>query len=246
MPPGSSIPNTPSAQPLFSFELMHGYGIPTGGRKFSYTDFFTPLGPVTGPISLCGTLTETTMSENTVVSLRISDPTGICIAGIDERDSGLQKVAAELEAPGFVYVLGRLRVSSQRQLVPFIQAETVQTIAKETRNSWICAAASSALRRLESASDREFAAPFRERIAAALDAVQPPAPQKSAASASLSDEDILDLIVSLYEGKSALRSTVIDALAGKGLTPAESAARIADLLESGDIYAPKPDILKVL
>lgn len=246
MPSGSSIPHTPCAHPLFSFELMHGYGSPDGGKRFSYDGFATPLGNFTGPVALCGTLTETTMSGDTFMSLRISDPTGICIAGIDERDSQLQAIAAELEVPGFIYVLGRLRASAQRELEPFIQAESIRSITKETRNSWICAAASSALQRLASAKDAEFAAAFRDRIRAALDAAAPPAPQVSAASAALSDEDILDLIAALYEGKSAPKTKVMDALAGRGLSPAEAAARIAGLLESGDIYAPKPDILKVL
>ncbi|HJJ54597.1 MAG TPA: hypothetical protein O0X50_00745 [Methanocorpusculum sp.] len=246
MPSGSPIPHTTPAHPLFSFELLHEYRTPADRKKFSYTKFSTPLETVPGPVSLCGTLIETEFSGETVVSLRISDPTGICIAGIDERDSSLQAAAADLESPCFIYVLGKLRISTQKQPIPFIQAETVQAISKETRNSWICAAASSALERLKSAADSEFTAAFRERIAAALDTVQPPAPQKSAASASLSDEDVLELIISLYDGKSAQKAKVIEALTGKGLTPAEASVRIADLMEAGDIYAPKPDILKVL
>jgi len=246
MPSGSSIPHTPPANQLFSFELMQGYGRPAEGRKFSYTEFFTPLGKFTGPVAICGTLTETTISGDIVRLLRISDPTGICIVGVDERDSSLQAVATELESPSFVYVLGQLRISSQKQCVPFIQAEIIQTITKETRNSWICATASSAIQRLESATDQEFASTFRKRISAALDTVLPPSPQISAASASLSNEEILDLISSLYEGKSAVKSKVVDALVSKGLTTSEALKRIADILESGDLYAPKPDILKVL
>lgn len=240
------IPHTIPATPLFSWELMQGYGSPEPGKRFSYAGFTTPFGTFAGPVALCGTLTEIKASGTSVQSLRVSDPTGICMVNTDERNAALQSSVADLEAPCFLYLLGKLRVSSQPQQIPVIYAESVVPIAKETRNSWICAAASYALDRLESVPDSDFKTEFKEHIAAALEAVVPSAPQVSAASSALSDEDILDLISSLYEGKSAVKAKVLDALAAKGLTPAEASARISELMENGDIYAPKPDILKVL
>ena len=83
-------------------------------------------------------------------------------------------------------------------------------------------------------------------IADALDTVSPNIPMPSMASASLKDEEILTMIVSLYEGKSAPKQQVLDALIAKGLTPNEAKDRISLLMENGDIYAPKFNYLKVL
>ncbi len=246
MSPSSAVPHTAPAHPLFSWELAQGLGTPADGKRFSYNAFITPFGSFTGPVALCGTLTEITASGEAVAYLRISDPTGICIARSDERDTELQASVTDLDAPCFIYVLGKLRVSSQKQLIPVIYAETVRMITKETRNSWICAAASSALDRLETAADEKLREEFREHIAAALESVVPAAPHVSTASTALTDEEILDLISSLYEGKAAAKTKVMDALTAKGLTFTEAAMRIASLMENGDIYAPKPDILKVL
>ena len=61
----------------------------------------------------------------------------------------------------------------------------------------------------------------------------------------MTDEEVLSLIESCYEGKSAPREKVLDALKERGLTRQQAADIIARLMEEGECYAPKPDIIKI-
>ena len=226
---------------LFSWELAKARVI--SGRNGSDTAFTTPFGTYSQSVSLCGTLTEVEKIGESVVSLRISDPTGICIVHIDGRDSELQTAAAVLEAPCFIYVLGRLRPSG---ITPSINAETVQIISRAARDSWIVDTASKAAARLASCTDETLKKEFSDIISAALDAVTPAKNTAASRSQTLSDEDILSLIKSLYEGKAAPKTKVLNALIEKGLTSAEANERIIHLMDEGDLYAPRADILKIL
>ncbi|HJJ46753.1 MAG TPA: hypothetical protein O0X32_00630, partial [Methanocorpusculum sp.] len=64
--------------------------------------------------------------------------------------------------------------------------------------------------------------------------------------APISNEDILNLVQSLYEGKSARREKVIDALKIHGMTKEQAVKTISRLMEDGYLYAPKPDSLKII
>ena len=234
----SGIRGCVPAVQLFSWELAKV-------RAFSGKDksFTTPFGKFPQGVSLCGTLTDVEKAGESVVSLRISDPTGICIAHIDGRDSNLQDAASSLEAPCFIYVFGRLRLLGT---TPVINAERVQTISRAARDSWIIETASNAAERLTSSPDETLRSEFSNAISSALDAVSPVKNDAAPRSPALSDEDILSIIKSLYEGKAAPRIKVISALTDKGLTSAEANERIVHLMDDGDIYAPRADILKIL
>ncbi|HJJ39059.1 MAG TPA: hypothetical protein O0X42_02870 [Methanocorpusculum sp.] len=230
---------------LFSWELAKAKALSRGNAGADAL-FTTPFGTYSHSVALCGTLTDVEKNGESVVSLRLSDPTGICMVHIDGRDADLQSAAAALEAPCFVYVFGRLRLSGQMPLIPVINAETVQMISRSARDSWIIETAAKAAARLASCSDESLRTEFSAAVSAALDAA---APAKTAAvphSPELSDEDVLSLIKSLYEGKAAPRTKVINALIEKGLTSAEAADRIHHLMDEGDLYAPRADILKIL
>ena len=56
---------------------------------------------------------------------------------------------------------------------------------------------------------------------------------------------ILSLIESCYEGKSAPKEKVLNALQECGLTKQQAAEIISRLMEEGECYAPKPDIIKL-
>ena len=165
---------------------------------------------------------------------------------IDGRDTELQDAASALEAPCFVYVFGRLRLSGPVPLIPVINAETVQMISRAARDSWIVETAAKAAARLTSCADETLRNEFSGVISAALDAVSPPKNTAAPRSLPLSDEDVLSLIKSLYEGKAAPRTKVLNALIEKGLTSAEANERIHHLMDEGDLYAPRADILKIL
>lgn len=238
------IPNCSPANLLFAWELARASGSPIPGSPKN-PQFSTPFGTFTGPAALCGTLTEKEVSEGIASSLRVSDPTGICIVHIDERDIGLRKQAGGLEEPCFVYVLGKLRNPRRTDRPPVIYAEAVAEVSRAARDSWIANTAEHAVSRLQECPDEALKHEFALQISAALATA---APQQSGAKqgASLSDDEILSLVRSLYEGKAAGKAKVISALTGKGFTREEAESRIRTLMGQGDLYAPRPDILKVL
>lgn len=240
----SGIRGCVPAVQLFSWELAKARVLLQ--KSGSDAAFTTPFGTFSRSVSLCGTLTEVEKVGESVVSLRISDPAGICIAHIDGRDTTLQETASALEAPCFVYVFGQIRLAGQMPQIPVINAETVQMISRAARDSWIVETAADAAARLSSSPDEVLKNEFSEILSAALDAVTPAKNDAASRSQSLSDEDILSLIKSLYEGKAAPRTKVINALIDKGLTSAEANERIVYLMDEGDIYAPRADILKIL
>ncbi|MDO5847677.1 MAG: hypothetical protein Q4Q20_05220 [Methanocorpusculum sp.] len=238
------IPNCSPANLLFAWELARASGSPVPGSPKN-PQFSTPFGTFTGPVALCGTLTEKEVSDGNASALRVSDPTGICIIHIDERDIGLRKQAGGLEEPCFVYVLGKLRNPRRNDKPPAIYAEAVVKVSRTARDSWIANTAEHAVIRLPECPDDALKHEFASQISAALSAVVSQQSREKRA-VSLSDDEILSLVRSLYEGKAAGKAKVINALTGKGFTREEAESRIRTLMGQGDLYAPRPDILKVL
>ena len=241
-PPG--IPNCSPANLLFSWEMARSTGKPSAGSPKG-PQFSTPFGEFTGFVCLCGTLTDKEKQEGGGLSLRVSDPTGLCIVIVEDRDIRLIQETEALEEPCFIYVLGKLRNSIRNDRPPLIYAETVTEISRSTRNNWITETANNTIRRLSSSSNEELKKEFSALIAAALETAQPPKAD-ARVHREYSDEEILEIVQSLYEGKAAGRAKVIKTLTEKGFSRTEAEERILTLMEQGDLYSPRPDILKVL
>ena len=224
-------PYVPSTR-LFAYEL----GMAKVDRADS-TRFQTPYGTFSKEVCYIGTLTEINYSGGITASLRLSDPTGVCTVFLSPEKTVLQNTAEELDIPSFVYVFGTLRLSLQAKITPEISASVLKTVTKDTRNAWILNTAEETLQRI---SGKTEADEFKEKIRSAVDTAKPKD------IVILSDEDILKLVQSLYEGKSAKKDKVIDALKTRGMTKQQAVDTISRMMENGDLYAPKPDILKVL
>jgi len=225
-------PYLPAAR-LFAAELAEAKADELDTRKFK-----TETGSFGKEIAYIGALIDIIKSGERIVSLRLSDPTGVCTAYLNSKDMELQTQAKDLDVPSFLYIFGTLRVSTQTKLVPEIAVSILKPVTKDTRNSWVLQTAEDTLLRLQNCQNKDD---FKQKIIGVIETAkpkeQPPA---------LTDEDIFELIRSLYEGKSAPRDKVIEALKSHGMTKQQAQETIARLMEEGDIYAPKPDLLKVL
>lgn len=224
-------PYVPSAR-LFAYELGMAKSVGTDS-----TCFQTKYGTFSKEVCYIGTLTDMGTSGEIITSLRLSDPTGVCTVLLNHDKTHLQEVAGELDVPSFVYVFGTLRLSAQAKITPEITASILKTISKDTRNAWILKTAEETLLRISGRSD---ANEFKEKIRSAVDTAKP------RDTVVISDEDVLNLVQSLYEGKGAKKEIVIDALKTRGMTKQQALETIIRLVENGDLYAPKPNILKVL
>jgi len=225
-------PYLPAAR-LFAAELAEAKADEQDTRKFK-----TETGSFGKEIAYIGALIDIIKSGERIVSLRLSDPTGVCTAYLNSKDRELQNQAKELDVPSFLYIYGTLRVSEDTKFVSEITISILKPVTKDTRNSWVLQTAEDTLSRLQNSTDNEE---FKQKIIGVIETVKP----KEQAPV-LSDEDIFEVIRSLYEGKSAPRDKVIDALKSHGMTKQQAQETIARLMEEGDIYAPKPDLLKVL
>jgi len=218
---------------LFAVELTEAKAYDKDTNKFS-----TKNGIFGKDIAFIGALIDIIESGDKITSLRLSDPTGVCTANLPINDNKLQKDAKELNVPSFIYVFGTLRVSSQTKITPELSVSVIKPVTRETRNAWILQTAEETLHRL---NDKPENAEFRKKIFAAVETAKP----KEAAPV-LSDEEILELVGSLYEGKSAQKEKVIESLIKRGMTKQQAMEAIVHLMDEGDLYAPKPDLLKVL
>ena len=81
---------------------------------------------------------------------------------------------------------------------------------------------------------------FRSLIQNAVSAAKPAEKKRV-----MTDEEVLSLIESCYEGKSAPKEKVLNALQERGLTKQQATEIISRLMEEGECYAPKPDIIKL-
>lgn len=224
---------TPASQ-LFAWEMARA--LPVHGDSGRCR---TPSGIHSRETAYIGALIETVSYHDRIVSLRMSDPTGICTVHIDPRAEELYDIAEELDVPSFVYVFGTIRTRSQGGEEAEISATVLRPVSRDARNSWILSAASDAAERISRLPEAEREE-FRSLLLNAVTAAKPAEKKQE-----MSDEEVLSLIESCYEGKSAPREKVLEALKGRGMTKQQAAECIARLMEEGECYAPKPDIIKL-
>ena len=227
-----SAPFTPASQ-LFAWEMARASPIHGDSRRCR-----TPYGIFSKETAYIGTVIETVSSGEKIVALRMSDPTGICTVHLDPRVNGLYERAEALAVPSFVYVFGTIQTRSQGAASEAaISAVVISPVSRDARNSWILETAQETAERLLRFEETEE---FRSLIQNAVSAAKP-AEKKQA----MTDEEVLSLIESCYEGKSAPKEKVLNALQERGLTKQQAAEIISRLMEEGECYAPKPDIIKL-
>lgn len=221
---------------LFAWEMAHASPVHGDSGKCR-----TPFGIFSKETAYIGALTETIHSGGKIVSLRMSDPTGICSVHLDPRINGLYEKAEELEVPSFVYIFGTIqtRLSGTSETAE-ISASIIRSVSRDARNSWVLHTAQDAAVRLSRAEPSPAADEYRELLINAVSAAKPAEKKQE-----ITDEEVLSLIKSLYEGKSAPREAVLTALTKKNLTRRQAEELIARLMEEGECYAPKPDIIKL-
>ena len=225
---------TPASQ-LFAWEMSRASPVHGDSGRCR-----TPFGIFAKETAYIGTVIETVTAGDKIVALRMSDPTGICTVHLDPRNSGLYETAAELDVPSFVYVFGTIQTRSSGVAdTAVLSAVVIKAVSRDARNRWILASAKDTAERLARFPKTETAE-FRSLLQNAVSAAKP-AEKKQA----MTDEEVLSLIESCYEGKSAPREKVLDALKERGLTRQQAADIIARLMEEGECYAPKPDIIKI-
>ncbi len=225
---------TPASQ-LFAWEMSHASPVHGDSGRCR-----TPFGIFAKETAYIGTVIETVATGDKIVSLRMSDPTGICTVNLDPRTPVLYEKAAELDIPSFVYVFGTIQTrSSGVSDTAILSAVVIQPVSRDARNSWILNTAKDTAERLSRFSNAETAE-FRTLLQNAVSAAKPAEKKQE-----MTDEEILTLIESCYEGKSAPRDKVLDTLKERGLTRQQAVDILARLMEAGECYAPKPDIIKI-
>ena len=227
--------NIVPASQMFAWEMAHAS--PVNGANGRCR---TPFGIFSKETAYIGTLIETVSSGDKIVSLRMSDPTGICVVNIDPRAEQLFEIAKELDIPSFVYVYGTIRTRmSGKAPAAEISATIIKPVSRNARNSWILETAKDAAGRL-SRGEEEEREEYRSHLINAVSSAKP-AEKKQV----ISDEEVLSIIESLYEGKRAQRDKVLEAMQERGMTKQQAVETIARLMEEGECYAPKPDFIKL-
>lgn len=208
----------------------------------SDTGFKTPFGTFAPDIYLVGTLTE-----KSIPSLRISDPTGVFQIRMIRQDTPLIEQANSLAVPSFVAVFGTTRFHRyQGRTIAEIRPEVISIVNRSIRDQWLKTTALAAVSRLEPLPPSKERRKFAEILLHALDTVKEEAvPDRAQAVTEVSDEQLLSVITGLSGKKGALISEVLRKAEGLGMTETAAKAALARLMEEGECYTPTTELIKI-
>ncbi len=200
----------------------------------------------------CGALTEVPDTNKQVAHLAIYDATGKLVVGYHTANTGISAVLKETALPAFVLCAAGIRCSAGT-CMPIL--ETLVPVSRTIRDTFVLAAADGLIARLEEGdigSDRKKQLVTMAETALATVHTEPPSPASvPEVSEPVVNEAVSGAVVEEIHEMGDERKTVsldalIAALATKGITPDTTRAALKTLIEDGDCYQPKPDLIRLL
>lgn len=228
-----------SYQKIFAGDLNAGKCDEQNGRILSLS------GRNISKCLFCGALTEIPEGNNPLLSLTLYDPTGMLVAGYHTGNPGISAFLNETALPVFVLCTAGIRCTAG-ECMPVL--ESVVPVTRAVRDTFVVAAADDLIRHLEQATDVN---PDRKRQVCdmaqrALATVMTDAP-----AAPVPDAGVIELVQTVFrdisdEKNSVSLDVLTAALGKKGVSRETALAVLKTMIDDGDCYQPKPDIVRLL
>jgi RPA family protein len=224
----------------------------TGGdiSAVSGGGFRTPYGVFSDTIFFVGTLTEKTLKNCRLSSLRVSDPTGVITLSLVSENAALVRTADTLDTPCFVAVTATVKFricagKSHLELHPVILTPADRKI----RDAWLCCVATRAFARISALPPSSERKKFADVLANALTSVKdedfnPISVHEN--SAAITDNQLLLIITEFSGKKGAPISEVIAHVKMLGMSEIDAKAALSRLMAEGECYAPTIEFIKIV
>ncbi|WAI01143.1 hypothetical protein [Methanogenium organophilum] len=193
----------------------------------------------------CGALTEIPDSQKPIQNLSIYDPTGILTVQYHTGNREISGFLTETTLPVFVLCTAAIR-SSVGTCMPML--ESIMPVSREIRDVFVLAAADDLISHLTSSPD--IPADMKNTICniakKALSTVQTGAPNPTIPKTAVLNE-AENLILECCEDKKTVNlEELIETLNQKGISRETTLAVLNTLIDNGECYQPKPDIIRRL
>jgi RPA family protein len=228
---------------ITAWELIEGNvsEIPGGGLQ-------TPYGTFSDTIFFVGTLTEKISKNGRLLSLRVSDPTGVVTFSIVPQKTVLSAVDA-LDIPCFVAITAivRFRVYAGKSHLE-LRPEILIPVDRRIRDAWLCCAVVGALARITLSPPSPDRKEFVDVLVNALANVRDENPiptSEPEVPAAITDAQLLAIITKLSGKKGAPISDVVAGAVALGMDETNAKAALARLMEEGECYTPTIEFIKI-
>ena len=264
---GSHVPNGYTiecpAKDVPGYSLMESYqkifaGDLNGGTcDLRHARVQTPSGRTISKCLFCGAIPEIPATQKPIQTLTIYDPTGMIAAQYHSSNADIAAFCTETNLPVFVLCTAGMRCSAGT-CVPMLEA--VVPVSRETRDAFVLAAADDLIRHLAASPD--VTAEQKTQCCAmaekALSTVQTSTPAPTSASTTAptptptaTDQAVLDtaeevILACCDENGTVTVQELVDTLHGRGIARETTLAVLTTLINDGECYQPKPNIIKRL
>ncbi|WFN35290.1 hypothetical protein L1S32_03995 [Methanogenium sp. S4BF] len=196
----------------------------------------------------CGALTEVPDTNKPVVHLTLYDPTGMLVVGYHTANKDISAVLKETALPAFVLCAAGIRCTAG-ECMPML--ETLVPVSRSVRDTFVLAAADDLITLLEQ-PDME---PDRKKqlckmTETALSTVLTGTPAPAAPEPVVDDAVLIAVVQEIRNGSDEKNTVRLDALMAaletRGITRETTRAALKTMIEDGDCYQPKPDLIRLL
>ena len=228
-----------SYQKIFAADLKEGMG------DTRHAVVQTLSGRTISKCLFCGALTEVPDSHTAINYINIYDPTGILEVSYHTQNRTISGILDETTLPAFVLCTGTIRCSAGA-CIPAL--ESIVPVSRDVRDTFVLAAADDLMEHLASTSavPPDVKARICRMAEKALSSVQDNGPASPSEESAGDDEaEALILGICREQGTVAV-DELIQTLNCKGIARETVLSVLTALINNGDCYQPKPDVIRLL
>ncbi|KAF1078374.1 hypothetical protein [Methanogenium sp. MK-MG] len=192
----------------------------------------------------CGALTEIPDTNKPVLNLTLYDPTGMLVVGCHTGNPDISSFLNETALPVFVLCAAGIRCTAD-ECMPVL--ESIVPVSRTLRDGFVVAAAADLIGHLEHADTspdkKERICGMAEKaLSTLLTKTEVPATPDTAVFFQVKKEirDISD------DKKTVGIEVLIEAMGLKGIPRETTLAVLKTMIDDGDCYQPKPDVVRLL
>lgn len=194
---------------------------------------------------VCGALTEIPDMAKPVMSLSLYDPTGMLVVGFHTGNREISAFLNETSLPVFVLCTGAIRCNAGNCLP---MAESIVPVSRAVRDTFVVAAAADLIEHLEHSPDtspdlkKRLCGMAEKALATVITENQGPVTPDDAVI-----EQVDKVIREISDDKNTVSVDVLIATLGEqGVSREIALAVLKTMINDGDCYQPKPDIIRLL
>lgn len=213
----------------------------------------TPSGRTISKCLFCGALTEIPQTQKPIQTITIYDPTGMVTAQYHSSNAEIAAFCTETTLPVFVLCTAGMRCSAGN-CVPML--ESIVPVSRETRDAFVLAAADDLTRHLAAspevpAEQKTQCCAMAEKALSTVQTAPPTATPTSTPSLPATEQAVLDtaeevILACCDENGTVTVDELVEALHGRGIARETTLAVLTTLINDGECYQPKPNIIKRL